>query len=165
MVSTGERNGGTDMSIRVGVLATAAVIAVSVPLMPEVASATSMPGALAIQDSATANVLDIGWRRRRGLGVGAGIVGGVVIGRALAAPYYYGPYDPDPYDYYSRRSYYPDRYYDPGPRYYSAPYRRAPAYADQDYADTEAYCIERFRSYDPDSGTYLGYDGYRHPCP
>ena len=165
MVSTGERNGGTDMSIRVGVLATAAVIAVSTPLMPEVASATSMVGALAIQDSATANVLDIGWRRRRGLGVGAGIVGGVVIGRALAAPYYYGPYDPDPYDYYSRRSYYPDRYYDPGPRYYSAPYRRAPAYADPDYADTEAYCIERFRSYDPDSGTYLGYDGYRHPCP
>lgn len=28
-----------------------------------------------------------------------------------------------------------------------------------------AYCMRRFRSYDPASGTYLGYDGYRHPCP
>lgn len=27
------------------------------------------------------------------------------------------------------------------------------------------YCSQRFRSYDPASGTYLGYDGYRHPCP
>ena len=28
-----------------------------------------------------------------------------------------------------------------------------------------AYCMRRFRSYDPSSGTYLGYDGLRHPCP
>jgi hypothetical protein len=28
-----------------------------------------------------------------------------------------------------------------------------------------AYCEQRFRSYDPRSGTYLGYDGLRHPCP
>jgi hypothetical protein len=27
------------------------------------------------------------------------------------------------------------------------------------------YCASRYRSYDPRSGTYLGYDGYRHPCP
>lgn len=27
------------------------------------------------------------------------------------------------------------------------------------------YCASRYRSYDPGSGTYLGYDGYRHPCP
>ena len=27
------------------------------------------------------------------------------------------------------------------------------------------YCMRRFRSYDPYSRTYLGYDGYRHPCP
>jgi len=26
-------------------------------------------------------------------------------------------------------------------------------------------CVQRFKSYDPDSGTYLGYDGHRHPCP
>jgi hypothetical protein len=28
-----------------------------------------------------------------------------------------------------------------------------------------AYCQQRFRSYDPASGTYLGFDGLRHPCP
>jgi hypothetical protein len=28
-----------------------------------------------------------------------------------------------------------------------------------------AYCAQRFRSYDPASGTYLGYGGLRHPCP
>jgi hypothetical protein len=28
-----------------------------------------------------------------------------------------------------------------------------------------SYCMNRFKSYDPASGTYLGYDGIRHPCP
>jgi hypothetical protein len=27
------------------------------------------------------------------------------------------------------------------------------------------WCLHHYRSYDPESGTYLGYDGYRHPCP
>lgn len=27
------------------------------------------------------------------------------------------------------------------------------------------YCMHRFRSYDPVSMTYLGFDGFRHPCP
>jgi hypothetical protein len=31
--------------------------------------------------------------------------------------------------------------------------------------DAEAYCVQRFKSYDPASGTYLGYDGQRHACP
>jgi len=31
--------------------------------------------------------------------------------------------------------------------------------------DDAAYCAQRFRSYDPGSGTYLGNDGLRHPCP
>lgn len=31
--------------------------------------------------------------------------------------------------------------------------------------DPVAYCAQRFRSYDPQTGTYLGYDGQRHPCP
>ena len=31
--------------------------------------------------------------------------------------------------------------------------------------DATAYCLQRFKSYDPASGTYLGYDGQRHPCP
>jgi hypothetical protein len=32
-------------------------------------------------------------------------------------------------------------------------------------SDEVAYCSQRFKSYDPASGTYLGYDGMRHPCP
>jgi hypothetical protein len=31
--------------------------------------------------------------------------------------------------------------------------------------DAAAYCAQRYRSYDPRSGTYLGNDGQRHPCP
>jgi hypothetical protein len=31
--------------------------------------------------------------------------------------------------------------------------------------DPVAYCTQRFRSYDPKTGTYLGNDGQRHPCP
>ena len=38
------------------------------------------------------------------------------------------------------------------------------AYAAEPVANVEAYCEQRFRSYDPASGTYLGYDGLRHPC-
>jgi len=26
------------------------------------------------------------------------------------------------------------------------------------------YCMNRYRSYDPRSDTYMGYDGYRHRC-
>ncbi|KLK93869.1 hypothetical protein AA309_05085 [Microvirga vignae] len=37
----------------------------------------------------------------------------------------------------------------------------APAYG----SNVQAYCAQRYRSYDPASGTYLGYDGLRHPCP
>jgi hypothetical protein len=31
--------------------------------------------------------------------------------------------------------------------------------------DAVSYCAQRFKSYDPASGTYLGYDGNRHACP
>jgi hypothetical protein len=45
-------------------------------------------------------------------------------------------------------------------------YRGGPYYYDYGPPDSAvAYCLRRFRSYDPRSGTYLGYDGYRHPCP
>lgn len=32
-------------------------------------------------------------------------------------------------------------------------------------ADSQAYCQQRYRSYDPASGTYLSNDGMRRPCP
>ncbi len=40
-----------------------------------------------------------------------------------------------------------------------APRRVAPV------SDAVAYCMQRYRSYDPASGTYMGYDGIRRPCP
>jgi hypothetical protein len=44
-------------------------------------------------------------------------------------------------------------YYEPGP---------APVVTPR---DAVAYCARRYRSYDPISQTYLGSDGFRHPCP
>jgi len=31
--------------------------------------------------------------------------------------------------------------------------------------DAVAYCAQRFRSYNPETGTYIGRDGFEHPCP
>jgi hypothetical protein len=39
----------------------------------------------------------------------------------------------------------------------------APTYVVPD--QNAAYCAQRYRSYDPASGTYLGYDGLRRSCP
>jgi hypothetical protein len=49
----------------------------------------------------------------------------------------------------------------PGPGYAGGP----PGYAGGPPADPVASCMQRFRSYDPKTGTYLGNDGQRHPCP
>jgi hypothetical protein len=82
-----------------------------------------------------------GWHGGGGWGYGlGGFAAGALIGSALAQPYGYYP-PPAPY------------YYPP------------PAYAGVPGGDEVSYCMQRFRSYDPRSGTYLGYDGARHPCP
>jgi hypothetical protein len=62
------------------------------------------------------------------------------------------------YGYYGSPSYYDDSY-----GYYddTAVVAAAPPAGD----DAVAYCMQRYKSYDPASGTYLGYDGQRHPCP
>jgi BA14K-like protein len=60
------------------------------------------------------------------------------------------------YDYGYDSGYYP---YDDDAYAYVAP---GAAVAD---GDSAGYCQQRFRSYDPSTGTYLGYDGLRHPCP
>ncbi len=85
--------------------------------------------------------------RHRGAAVAAGIIGGLIVGGIIAS---HGPY----YDY----GYPPYDYYAPYPAY-----GYVPPYAAGDAA--VAYCARRFRSYDPMSMTYLGYDGLRHPCP
>ncbi len=94
------------------------------------------------------------WHGGHGAAVGAGIAGfaaGALLGGAIAGSRYYG---------------YAPGYYDDG---------YAPGYYDDGYApgvvvgppagDAEGYCVQRFRSYNPNTGMYLGYDGRYHPCP
>lgn len=85
-----------------------------------------------------------GHRHRHG-GFWPGVGTGLIIGGAIGAPYgYYDSYGP---------GYYDDDYYD------------APAVTVAPGGDSVAYCRSRFKSYDVRTGTYLGYDGLRHPCP
>ncbi len=93
-----------------------------------------------------------GGYHRGGGGGGAflpGLAAGAIIGGAIASQGY-GP-----------------GYYAPGPTYYDEGYDDGavavvPAPSG---GDAVAYCMQTYRSYDPRSGTYLGNDGYRHPCP
>jgi MFS family permease len=126
----------------------AALIAVGMMSHAGPTLATPVGDAFAIKNAAPNNLETVQWRRGgyrggwRGGGwgyYGGGFAAGAILGGLLAAPYYYGG----------------GPYYDPGPAYYDGP----PA------GDAVAYCMQRFRSYDPRSGTYLGNDGYRHPCP
>jgi hypothetical protein len=92
--------------------------------------------------------------RGGGLGpaVGLGIAGALIGGAIIGATQPYGAY-----------GYYNGGYYGyPAPGYPAPGYVVAPAYP---AGDAVGYCMQRFRSYDPSSGTYLGTDGYRHPCP
>lgn len=76
------------------------------------------------------------YRRDRGGAVAAGVIGGLALGAILGA----AASAPPP----------------PPPGYYARPYA-----VDSDWI---AYCSSKYRSFDPRSGTYLGYDGLRHPC-
>ena len=46
----------------------------------------------------------------------------------------------------------------------SVPFGGRDAYASMDSNARAASCAQRYRSYDPASGTFLGYDGVRHMC-
>jgi hypothetical protein len=70
-----------------------------------------------------------------------GLAAGALLGGALSGGY--GP------------GYYGNGYYGNGAGYYG---NNAAGYGDH------AACAQKYRSYDPASGTYLGYDGYRHEC-
>ena len=65
-----------------------------------------------------------GYRGRNiGIGIGAAIVGGVIVSQALRA---------------ERRNY---------------------------GGGARQHCADTYRSFDWESGTYMGYDGHRHVCP
>jgi BA14K-like protein len=82
--------------------------------------------------------------------IGAGIAGAVIGGAIASQGYGPGYYAPAP-------GYYNDPGYDDG-----GPVAVAPSPGS---GDAVAYCMQTYRSYDPQSGTYMGNDGYRHPCP
>jgi hypothetical protein len=135
-------------------------------------AAGAAPIAAMLQDPAASGVQKVAWRGGHwgggwGWG-GAGFALGAAVGTAIASPWYgYG------YDYNYAPGYHG---YDPG--YYSS-YGYAPGYSGYGYSDygyapggyvvtpgrDVGYCMSHFRSYDPASGTYLGFDGLRHPCP
>jgi hypothetical protein len=126
------------------------------------AGAAPITAPLSLQNAGMSSVETVQWRRR-GWGWGPGIAAGLIVGGAIAAsqyPYGYG-YGYAPYGY--------GYGYAPAPVYAEPPVYGAPGpgYAAPGYAggDAVAYCSQRFRSYDPASGTYLGYDNLRHPCP
>jgi hypothetical protein len=88
-------------------------------------------------------------RDRRGFVAGA--VAGVIIGGAVASQGY-GSYGG------------PGIYY--APSYYSDPSYDGPATAPAPTGDDAvADCIQTYRTYDPQSGMYLGDDGLQHACP
>ena len=81
---------------------------------------------------------------------------------------------------YYGRGYYGGRYYGPRYGYYGGGYGYGSAAAAGAVGlatgaivsgaiaqsnNAVSYCAQRFRSYDPASGTYLGNDGRRHRCP
>lgn len=92
-----------------------------------------------------------GWHHGFGWGgaVAAGVIGGAVA--AATSPLWAPGY----YDYYPGYGLYD---YAPGPYVTTAPVI-APA------GGNIAYCEARFRSYNPQTGMYLGFDGHYHPCP
>lgn len=87
---------------------------------------------------------------------GAGFATGALLGSGFGYGAYGYPYGFDDY------AYADDGYYGADDGYYGDDaYAEVPEYS----GDSSQYCAQRYQSYDPASGTYLGYDGMRHPCP
>jgi hypothetical protein len=126
------------------------------------------------------------WRGRGwgwGPGIAAGVIGGAVIAGAIIAsrPPGYVVYQGYPPPVYAPGGYWASQpVYDGAGRvvgYTGQPVQVCPGYsgpppsAPTGYAggppagDPVASCMQRFRSYDPKTGTYLGNDGQRHSCP
>jgi BA14K-like protein len=128
----------------------AAAMATAAPWLTAPAAAAPVSSLTGLQNTMAPSVEAVqyrhgGYRGRRIGGVGLGLAAGALLGGAIIGA-------PRPYGYYGA--------YDPG--YYDQGYISAPPYAG---GDEIAYCQQRFRSYDPASGSYLGFDGLRHPCP
>jgi hypothetical protein len=132
------------MSTSFRILAASALIASSVLVFAGRASAAPIGEPLGITKAGSSVTRPVQYRGGGwgwGPAIAGGIIGGAIVGGALAAPYAPGYY---------------------GPGYYGPP---PPIAYGPPPGDAISYCMQRFRSFDPSSGTYLGNDGYRHPCP
>jgi hypothetical protein len=145
-------NGELVMTGRLKLLA-ASLVAGAIWAGPVNAAPISAQGITA--DAGTIQVQPVQWHRHGHLGWNRGghwnrggwggwRGPGFSFGFGIGAPYAYGTYG---------------GYYDGHDGYAAVPLGQSRT------DDDEAYCEQRFRSYDPASGTYLGYDGQRHPCP
>lgn len=124
--------------------------------------ATPVPSSVAaLKSAAASDVVDVRYRGRGGAGIAAGIAGGLIIGSIIASqPRYYG-YGPGYYGYYYGGP--PPLFY--GPRVFYPPGHYGPIVGPgYGRGDWMSYCFSRYRSFDPATGTYMGYDGRRHVC-
>jgi hypothetical protein len=141
---------------------------------------------IAVMVAAPATEASAWWRGGWGWGWGPGIVAGAVVAGAIIAS---RPPGYVVYPGYAQPVYAPGCYWASRPIYdgaggvvgytgqpvqvcpgYTAPPpgdagAPPPRYAGPPGGDPVASCMQRFRSYDPKTGTYLGTDGQRHPCP
>lgn len=93
-------------------------------------------------------------------GVGAGLAAGAALGlgagllinRPPPPRVYYAPPPPPPVVYYPA----PQAYYPPPP---------PPVYYERGWTEAHIeWCLDRYRSYNPATNTFIGYDGYQHVC-
>ena len=149
------------------IFAAVVIAAAAAPWLIAPSAAAPLSSPLGLQNPVTSSVETVqyrgGWRggyRGGGFrGVGPGFAAGAIIGGAILGA-------TQPYGYYRNGGYYGNGGYDYG--YDQQGYGYDQGYvAVSPYAggNEVAYCQQRFRSYDPGSGTYLGFDGIRHPCP
>ena len=146
-------------------LGLATILTLAVTMLPQRAPAQDTLGGAILGGAAGAIIGGAaGGGRGAAIGAGIGAATGAIIaseGQRRRGGYYYwrgGCYIRQPYGDWARvppRYCYPEAY-DPPPPVYQAP---------PPPDDAVRYCMRRYRSYDPASGTYVGYDGLRHPCP
>ena len=127
------------MSTSLRILAVSALFASGLAAFTGAVNAAPLGEPLAIAKAVPSVTQTVQWRGG-GWGWGAPVVGGLIAGAIVGGAIANAPYGPG--------------YYGPPPVAYGPP-----------PGDAVAYCMQQYRSYDPRSGTYLGYDGFRHPCP
>jgi hypothetical protein len=96
-----------------------------------------------------------GYNRGGGGFIPGAVVGGIIGGALATSGSYYGNSYGYAGDSYYNRPYYGGPYDDGGEVVEVAP----------SGGDDVAYCMQTYKSYNPRTGTYLGYDGLRHACP